>query len=310
MAKALDLAYVTYQVTDLRTAEKFLTDFGLVKTFGDADRLYMRAADGSPYAYVAEKGDTNAFVNFAMNVSCYDDLSALVSAGQAQAIQEIDAPGGGCKVVLTAPDGYSVEAVYGRENLPSPAVREPLVHNYGALKSRFNAPQRPPKGIVPVLRLGHCAFTVSDPGRTGEWLHATLGIKPSDYLVLPDDEEAVVGIFMRCDQGETFVDHHTLFASKSHRVNVHHCSFEVQDVDAVMSGHDYLAKQGYELEVGVGRHMAGSQVFDYWLDPFGMRIEHYADGDVVNNRYESLKISGSPEGVTQWGPVPPDRFFE
>ena len=310
MVKALDLAYVTYRVTDLQVAEKFLTDFGLVKTFGNENRLYMRAADGNQYAYIAEKGDSNKFINFALNVASYDDLLALVSAGQASAIEDIDAPGGGSRVILTSPDGYRINVVYGREKMQLPAVRKPFVHNYGTQKNRLNAAQRPPKGIVPVLRLGHFAFTVSDPVRTGEWLNTTLGIKPTDYLVLPNDEDFIVGIFMCCDQGETYVDHHTLFASKSHRTNVHHCSFEVQDVDAVMSGHDYLSKQGYELEVGVGRHMAGSQVFDYWIDPFGMRIEHYADGDIVNNQYECLKISGTPEGVTQWGPVPPDRFFE
>ena len=56
--------------------------------------------------------------------------------------------------------------------------------------------------------------------------------------------------------------------------------------------------------------MAGSQVFDYWIDPFGKRIEHYSDGDVVNDKFLAKKITGTPEGVTQWGPIPPEKFFE
>jgi hypothetical protein len=28
-----------------------------------------------------------------------------------------------------------------------------------------------------------------------------------------------------------------------------------------------------------GRHYLGSQIFDYWKDPFGAEIEHWTDGD-------------------------------
>ncbi len=82
------------------------------------------------------------------------------------------------------------------------------------------------------------------------------------------------------------------------------------DIDANMSSHEYLISRGYEMEVGVGRHMAGSQVFDYWIDPCGMRIEHYSDEDVVNDKFVAQKIVGTPGGVTQWGPIPPVGFFE
>lgn len=32
----------------------------------------------------------------------------------------------------------------------------------------------------------------------------------------------------------------------------------------------------------MGRHILGSQIFDYWKDPSRFTVEHYADGDVVN----------------------------
>ena len=30
----------------------------------------------------------------------------------------------------------------------------------------------------------------------------------------------------------------------------------------------------------MGRHIMGSQIFDYWKDPFGNELEHWTDGDL------------------------------
>ena len=33
---------------------------------------------------------------------------------------------------------------------------------------------------------------------------------------------------------------------------------------------------------GIGRHLLGSQVYDYWADPWGRVHEHWADTDRLN----------------------------
>ena len=33
---------------------------------------------------------------------------------------------------------------------------------------------------------------------------------------------------------------------------------------------------------GLGRHVLGSQVYDYWSDPWGRVHEHWADSDRLN----------------------------
>lgn len=33
---------------------------------------------------------------------------------------------------------------------------------------------------------------------------------------------------------------------------------------------------------GMGRRALGSQMLDYWYGPGGFTVEHYTDGDVVN----------------------------
>ena len=46
-----------------------------------------------------------------------------------------------------------------------------------------------------------------------------------------------------------------------------------------MAGHEHLKQTGHRHWWGVGRHILGSQVFDYWLDPWGHEMEHWTDGD-------------------------------
>jgi catechol 2,3-dioxygenase-like lactoylglutathione lyase family enzyme len=141
------------------------------------------------------------------------------------------------------------------------------------------------------------------------WFRERLGMIPSDYLCVPGDEGRVIGTFLRCDRGEQFVDHHSLLVLQADKAGVHHCSFEVQDLDAIMAAHDYLLERGYRPDVGVGRHLLGSQIFDYWRDPCDFRIEHYTDGDVVNSLHVPQKFAGSADQTTQWGAKPSPEFF-
>jgi hypothetical protein len=84
-----------------------------------------------------------------------------------------------------------------------------------------------------------------------------------------------------------------------------HAAFEVRDLDDLMSGHDFLKEKQRHAEWGIGRHILGSQVFDYWRDPWGHTVEHWTDGDLFTADDPPGK-QGLPEllGV-QWGPAAP-----
>jgi len=310
MIKVRDLAYVRYQVTDLDLIRQFLIDFGLEVSYETENELGFSTANGNPYAYIAAGGNTNEFLGFGLEARDARDLLSLVDAGLATSVDPLPEQHGGSRATVRHPDGHQIDIVYGRAWGRKAVVREPLVHNFGTVKQRINDSQRPPKGSVQALRLGHVAITVSDVKASERWFGEHFGLRAADFLVTADEEQRTVGVFMSCDPADSFCDHHSVFITQSDEVKVHHCAFEVQDIDAVMSGHDFLIGKGYSLEVGVGRHMAGSQVFDYWIDPFGHRIEHYGDGDVVDSKHTPSRIVGTPEGVTQWGPIPPDKFFE
>lgn len=75
-------------------------------------------------------------------------------------------------------------------------------------------------------------------------------------------------MFAHVDRESDFVDHHSIFLvtgpPETEKPHVHHSSFEIHDLDTQTIGHDWLLKKGYKPAWGVGRHILGSQIFDYW----------------------------------------------
>lgn len=75
-----------------------------------------------------------------------------------------------------------------------------------------------------------------------------------------------------------------------------------------MADSQHLAAREYHHGWGVGRHILGSQVFDYWRDPWGHRVEHWTDGDLFNANAEA-NITDIPTMLGhQWGPAAPADF--
>jgi hypothetical protein len=60
----------------------------------------------------------------------------------------------------------------------------------------------------------------------------------------------------------------------------------------------------------VGRHILGSQIFDYWYDVHGFMIEHYADGDLVNDKNPIGRGPAEDEMLYVWGPDVPETFLD
>jgi hypothetical protein len=116
--------------------------------------------------------------------------------------------------------------------------------------------------------------------------------------------------FMHLDLGEEYTDHHTFFLQRAspttRETYVHHTSFEVAHFDTQLMGHHYLAKKGWKSVWGVGRHILGSQIFDYWYDGSKFKIGHYADGGVVSGNNPTRRKPVGPLSV--WGPELPRDF--
>ena len=157
--------------------------------------------------------------------------------------------------------------------------------------------------------MGHGVLGTPRVRETAQWFRETLGFICSDD-VYAGDKENLIGSFNRCDRGDDYVDHHTLFCVRNERAGLNHMSFEVPDVDAVFKDHQYLMRLGkYEHMWGVGRHLLGSQVYDYWADPWGRVHERWADTDRLNARSGSNLLPAEEALVSQWGENPPERFI-
>ena len=55
-----------------------------------------------------------------------------------------------------------------------------------------------------------------------------------------------------------------------------------------MSGHEHLKRHRRRHVWGIGRHLLGGQIFDYWKSPFGLIHEHWTDTDLFNEDYVDL----------------------
>jgi catechol 2,3-dioxygenase-like lactoylglutathione lyase family enzyme len=280
MIKVQDLAYVRFAAPDLDAMEHFASDFGLVLTARDGDTLYHRGTDPSPYCHVTERGEPG-FRGLALEAASADDLDTASRLEGASAIEKIKAPGGGQRVRLTDPDGFEIELVHGRDGVPALPVPLSDGVNRGSDRQRLGNVHRPPLGASSVKRLGHLVLKVADFRRSQAWYQSNFGFLSSDeiYLGAPDN---VLSAFMRCDRGDEFTDHHTLALAQLGEPGFEHAAFEVEDIDALMAGHDHLKKADYKHHAGVGRHILGSQIFDYWEDPWGHVVEHFTDGDLLD----------------------------
>ena len=108
--------------------------------------------------------------------------------------------------------------------------------------------------------------------------------------------------FIRCDRGSTPADHHTLALALGPSNRYVHSAYQACDLDAIAAGGEYLRELGYHRSWGIGRHIQGSQIFDYWRDPDGFLVEHFSDGRHV--RQHARAGMGAVHRVRS-GPVGP-----
>lgn len=302
MIKVQDVAYVRFSAPDLDQMEAFGADFGLTVAAREGDTLYMRGTDPQAYCHVTVQGEPG-FSGLAFEAASAADLEAAAQLDGASAIEDIKAPGGGRRVCFTDPDGFAIEVVHGRavvEPLPFDAA---LPLNRGSDQARKGDLQRVPGGPARVKRLGHVVLRSTDYAVSGEWYRSRFGFVSSDDVYLGDEANVILS-FMRCDLGAEYTDHHTFLCIGLGEPGFDHAAFEVEDFDAVMAGHDALVQGGYTHHAGPGRHILGSQVFDYWQDPWGHVVEHFTDGDLLNADHETGLFDPGVALGTQWGSAP------
>ncbi|MEE2970801.1 MAG: catechol 1,2-dioxygenase [Pseudomonadota bacterium] len=308
--KVKDIAYGRLRSPDLDVQEEFLTEFGMVRVERTNDALYMRGTDGDQFVHVTHKADKPSWVGFAYNAASEEDLEIISKVPGATGIENMDEPGGGKRVRLTEPNGFQIEIVHGQAKHDPIPVRFQKLNMGPESENRAGELMRIDTGKSRVKRIGHGVMGATNLKETVAWFRETLGFIGSDD-VYAGQEDNLMGSFSRCDQGENYVDHHVFFCIQSDHAGLNHLSYEVADVDDVFTGHEYLkGLDKYEHMWGLGRHILGSQIFDYWADPYGRVHEHWSDSDRLNVANGSNLIAAEEGLGSQWGEPAPQKFID
>lgn len=305
-----DIAYVRVDAPDLGAQEAFLTDFGMQTVLRTADVLYMRGYGTQPVIHVTHLRHDGFTNGLGLIASSHADLETT-SRDLGLPVEANDEPGGGQVIRAIDPAGYRVDILFRPPVEPLP-VRSVMPANVGGDRdgyTRRNQKVRLAAGPSHVLRTGHVVMKAPDCDASYAWYARHFNLRVSDSVHVPGQPERNMMIFANCGLGARYRDHHTIAFLGVPVPGFDHSAYEVIDWDDVMVGNAHLAAAEYEHSLGVGRHVGGSMVFDYWRDIGGNKIEHWCDGDRVNDGYEASHVPMGAEPIAVWGPEVTPAFF-
>lgn len=300
VCKVSGLASIRLSRPDLTEAVRFFTDFGLSCIHNDGNLALLRGTGDSTASVVIERGPAR-YLGFSLTVDSADDLQRLAAA-HGVSVADNHPQRGGQVIVLRDPDNLVVEVMHGWTHLQELMHSEVIPANRPGHSPRINRTVRldyehPPR----IFRLGHTVMGVTNFVNSLGWYQQNFGFIVSDFQMMDNDPVPVVA-FIRCDRGDMPTDHHTLAMGSAVEVGHMHTAFELPDMDAVVAAGVVLNHRKHHHTWGIGRHILGSQIFDYWRDEQGDMFEHYADGDLFDASVPTGYHAFGGDAMHQWGP--------
>jgi catechol 2,3-dioxygenase-like lactoylglutathione lyase family enzyme len=300
--KVHDVAWLEFQKPDLVRAEAFAHAFGFTTVSRTGDELQLRGTDAGEPCVIIRRGATPRFLGTAFRAGDEADVRRLANAS-GTATRALPETVGGVAADLVDPSGMPVHIVAGTRQLDALPSQPTQTFNVGSELRRINAVQRPPRVPARVQRLGHVVLQTTKYLESLNWYLDNLGMIVSDFLFYPGQRDRGPTMsFIRCDRGQTPADHHTIALALGPTNRYVHSAYQVCDLDALAAGGEYLKDQGHQRSWGIGRHVQGSQIFDYWRDPDGFLVEHFSDGDMFDCTLEPGWAPFTGSGLAQWGP--------
>ncbi|KAI7779711.1 hypothetical protein LA080_000398 [Diaporthe eres] len=137
-------------------------------------------------------------------------------------------------------------------------------------------------------------FQRTGKGRPREWYQTHFNIRALDVQANALNKDLHMAVFYDIDLGKHYRDHHAFF---------HFTLFP---------GQKYAGPHHASYVWDIGMHILGSQIFDYWYDPSGFAVEHYIDGDIVNEDNQPERaVNDSMAEFQAWsGPLNTKRAHE
>jgi catechol 2,3-dioxygenase-like lactoylglutathione lyase family enzyme len=289
----LGIDEITYGAEDLATCRHFLQDWGLQLVQESPERLVFECLNGCRVV-VADPRQVALPAPFEEGPTLREVVWGVSDEAVLQALRKQlrSAPGfveeeGGRRIGCTDPNGLAV-----RFQL---SVKRP-VQVQGTRSNTWDRRERvDQRGTVyeraQPIEVGHVVFFVADLAATQDF-YASLGFVTSDRY--PER-----GAFMRCAPRG---GHHDLFLLRTPdgRRGLNHVAFTVRDIHEVFGGGLHVSGQGWDTQLGPGRHPISSAYFWYFRNPAGGLIEYYADEDELTEAWEPRDFEPGPTVFAEW----------
>lgn len=289
------LDHIGLIVPDLAEADYYYSHFGLdVKhveggleiSTADNDHVWLKLKQGP-----AKRLDYISFGAFA------DDLAQFAEKLKENNVQLIEHPQSDNHIWFRDPLGIVVEIKPAHKVMPD----DKTIHKTSSCPAGTRAAlMRGETGKVHPVRLAHALFFTPDIQKTVKFYCDLLGLKISDF---PGPVA-----FLHGAHGS---DHHLIaFAQSDTGIGYHHSAWDVNALDEVGLGADQMAAAGYKKGWGLGRHVLGSNYFNYIRDPWGSYTEYSYDIDYVPVEQDWPASYPAPENsLYLWGPDVPEDFI-
>lgn len=276
------LRSVALYVPDLAKAEAFYTRTWNLDVAHRADGvLYLRGSGSDDYLLALHPGDGDVpqirqVTLRARSRAALDDIARQVAEAGGTVLapphELARDPAGGIGLKFKDPHGRVFQVVHGdARREAAPPVKD-----------------RP-------IRLTHVVLNSHAVDETQAFLQQALGFRLAD--------RTGIMAFMNCAG-----DHHTIAIGITDNDALNHIAFLMPDFESVMRGGGRMKDAGFPIQWGPGRHGPGNNLFNYFIDPFGVVIEYTAEVEQVDDSY----VSHGPEHwkwpagrVDQWGISPP-----
>ncbi len=287
-----------YTVPELAVAERFYKTFGLDVRKNDGRLDLYTFGHPHCWASIFQSGERKQLQYVRLGIFAEDEAAFSRVVAKLGIGTEPHALGDKQGIWLRDPDGIATQLVVAPKVSPSaktsPHLPIAVAPGLGAAPSRSNVNTVRPRYLSHILRFS------PDVARMVAFCRDVLGLRLSDH-------SGEIIAFVHTPHGS---DHHLIAFAKSHAPGLHHSSWDVGSVDEVGAGAEQMRNAGWGNGWGVGRHVLGSNYFNYVQDPWGSFCEYSFDIDFVPTELDWPAADHLPaDSLYVWGPPVPADFI-
>lgn len=273
---------VTFGVSDMAEARRFLEDWGLENNGSSDDCLRYRTRDRTD-VLVRHTADPVLPPAMQEGATLRQVTWGVADAGALAALQARL----GTDDALADPSGLSHAF---RVSVRVAVQADAQDVNGPGITRRVDVRSPVYERAIPIS-IGHVVLFVDDLDATMDFFVGKLGFAISDSY--PGH-----AAFLRA---RTPGPHHDAFVlRRPGKPGLNHVAFTVSNIHEVFGGGLAMSRKGWETDIGPGRHPISSAYFWYFKSPFGGSLEYYADDDWCTEAWQPSDFERKPELFAEW----------